>query len=39
MNNKNNLLCSLHQVENFLNCVTLFFKTKNFTEYLKNHLN
>ncbi len=39
MNNKNKLFCSLQEVENFLNCVTLFFKTKNFTEFLKKHLN
>lgn len=36
---KNNIFYSLNQVENFLNCVTVFFKTKGFTEFLRRHLN
>lgn len=42
MDNKNfkdNIFCSLNQVENFLNCITVFFKTKKFTDFLKRHFN
>lgn len=34
-NKKNNLICSLYQVENFLNEFTILLKTKNFAEFLK----
>lgn len=34
-NKKNNFICSLYQVENFLNKFTLLLKTKNFAEFIK----
>ena len=33
---KNNFICSLYQVENFLNNFTILLKTKNFIQFLKN---
>ena len=30
INKKNNFICSLYQVENFLNKFTILLKTKNF---------
>ena len=35
INKKNNIICSLYQVENFLNKFTILLKTKNFAEFIK----
>ena len=35
LNKRNNFICSLYQVENFLNKFTLLLKTKNFAEFIK----
>lgn len=35
INKKNNFICSLYQVENFLNKFTILLKTKNFAEFIK----
>lgn len=34
-NKKNDLICSLYQVENLLNKFTILLKTKNLAEFLK----
>ncbi len=36
-NKKNNLICSLYQVETFLNKFTILLKTKNFAEFLRKY--
>lgn len=36
INKKNNFICSLYQVENFLNKFTILLKTKNFAEFIKD---
>lgn len=36
VNKKNNIICSLYQVENFFNKFTVLLKTKNFVQFLKN---
>lgn len=35
INKKNNFICSLYQVGNFLNKFTILLKTKNFAEFIK----
>ena len=35
INKKNNIICSLYQVENFLNKFTILIKTKNFADFIK----
>lgn len=35
INKKNIFICSLYQVENFLNKFTILLKTKNFAEFIK----
>lgn len=35
INKKKNFICSLYQVENFLNKFTILLKTKNFAEFIK----
>ena len=35
INKKYNFICSLYQVENFLNKFTILLKTKNFAEFIK----
>ena len=35
INKKNNFICSLYQVENFVNKFTILLKTKNFAEFIK----
>ena len=34
---KNNFICSLYQVENFLNKFTILLKTKNFADFVKRN--
>lgn len=37
MDKKNNIICSLYQVENFLNKFTILLKTKNFADFIKKN--